>query len=715
MTRTRTALNTGLDDFLAWAQQARGAALPGRPTDAVLALLALRGADRRTGVPEPTPELLRRVLLEDLPLLLHADDVELAAVPGILTALADRVRAANRLNAKRHARVLAAVDELVPEFARAMGEPLNLTWPRWYASLLRADGIDADEPGAVCDWLAELDAAPHEDRPALPAPLHRADVTTATFATRVRLTEALLEAFAHDVEGPSAAGPLLPASTALSADRPEDALAAELEALAGALGDRWTAEGLTEALTGPYEHLAPGPESLPHVMLADRLLDEHLDYYGASDVPLPPPDMLPPPEEIRDLLHAAPLPASLAASDEDLHELAEQCGFPGQSDVVWHAGTPTELTELGADILAAVVERVAADSGPDDEYALDAAHILYTLYERGGTPDSVARRAAGHIDWWLAPELEDAPLTAPDTAPATYTTPTPAELGELTGLPGLTESSRAELDAPARALAAIVDRLAGTGCVFRKGDVFGLTPLGAAVVRHALSVGHVAVPEAKAPSEWDAARLVAAVEPWPPHIAARTLADWTAARGGGDEVWSALLAAAPTAVPRHGIPGLLGRLDRAAIPVAPLEAALTDPVIGGHVRRVLLARGEEAPEDRVPPTALANAVLGDLLAASLKDMRVAIEVAQQDRAPESPPRALLDAFDSAAADWPGGGAALIPVLAAADPHRARPVLDGLRTRHPDSAVTDSAAHALKEAKVSTGGQHPRRRRKPHRS
>ncbi|WP_338673919.1 hypothetical protein V1460_13210 [Streptomyces sp. SCSIO 30461] len=710
MTRTRTALNTGFDDFLDWARQERGVALPPRPTDAVLALLALRGADRRAGVPEPTPELLRRVLLEDLPLVLHADADELAAVPGVLGALADRVRAAGRLNTKRRDRLLAAVAELVPEFEQAMGRPLNLTWPRWYASLLRADGVDTGDSGAVNAWLAAFDTAPHADRPAPPGPLHRADVTTATFAGRARLTEALLEAFAHDVEGHSGAGPLLPASEVLAADRPEDALADELESLAGELSDRWTATGLNEALTGPYEHLAPGPEALPHAVLADRFLDEHLDYYGASDVPLPPPAALPAPAEIEALLHGAPLPASLAAGDEDVRELAEHCGFPGQGSAVWSAGTPAEQVELGADILAVVVERVAADADPGDAYALDAAHILYTLYERGCTPDSVARKAAGHMDWWYDPVLEDAPLAVPDTAPATYTTPTPAELGELTGILELTESDRAELDGLARALAAVVDRLAATGCVFRTGDVFGLTPLGSAVVRHTLSVGHVAVPDARAVLGWDAASLVAAVEAWPPQIAARVLADWAAARGGDDATWSELLAAVPTAVPGRGLAGLVKRLDLAAVPVPPLKAALTDPLVGGHARRVLLARGEVAPADQVPLNAEAMVLLDELGDASFTDIRedVGAERGQEDVG-RGPRRALLDAFDSAAAAWPGGPAELISALAAADPDRALPILDELRTRHPDSSVTDPAAHVLKEARALADRRNPRRR------
>ncbi|MFD0431041.1 hypothetical protein ACFQ60_38345 [Streptomyces zhihengii] len=36
----------------------------------MLTLLALHGADRRAGVPEPTPRLVARILREDLPGLL---------------------------------------------------------------------------------------------------------------------------------------------------------------------------------------------------------------------------------------------------------------------------------------------------------------------------------------------------------------------------------------------------------------------------------------------------------------------------------------------------------------------------------------------------------------------------------------------------------------------------------------------------------------------
>ncbi|WP_052411472.1 hypothetical protein [Streptomyces sp. NRRL S-118] len=727
MTRT-TALNTGRDDFLSWAETEQGVTLPLRPADAVLTLLALRGADRRSGVPEPTPQLVRQVLHEDLPVLLPASPDELAAVPRVVIALADRVRAVNRLNAKRHARLLDAVQDALPEFERAMNDPYNLTWPRWYASLLRADGVDPGDPGAVRRWLDALAGAPPAERPALPAAVTRADVAGRTFAARALLTEALLGASTSDAGHASAAGPLLPGPPLLTAG-PD-----ELERLATELSDRWTADGLGEALAGPHADLAPGPEALPHIALADRFLDEHLDYYGNSALPLPPPPALPAPEDIRGLLHAAPLPAALAAgADGELRELAERCGFPGPATSVWTEGTPQQLTELAADILAATVERIASDTAPavgvrdedqgddrherrgedsdedrheeggdsdedEDEYALDAAHVLYSLYERGGTPDSVARKAADVTGWTLPPELEDAPVLVPDTAPPAYTTPSPQELSSLLGLPGLTGPDREALDSHAQALAAVVDRLAATGCVFRTGDAYGLTPLGEAVVRHVLTVAHVAAPDRAAVLAWSAGEMAEAAEIWPPAVAAAALTSWTAGRGGTDAAWSELLTAVAAA--GHPTAGIFSRLALAEIPAAPLRAALTDPVVGAHAQRLLSDRGEDAPPEAVPLSARAFLIVDELHAHWSEDMRAFVTAVADHREDEPAPTALTDAFDRAAATWPGGPAALLEALAATGPG-AHGILDDLRARHPDSRVARLAARAAR----STGGGH----------
>ncbi|EFH30776.1 conserved hypothetical protein, partial [Streptomyces pristinaespiralis ATCC 25486] len=564
-------MNTGRDDFLTWVSRERGAALPVRTTDAVLTMLALRGAERRAGVPEPTPQLVRQVLHEDLPQLLYAGDEELDAVPAVLTALADRVRAAGRLNAKRHAKLVAAVEEAVPEFRRATADPLNLTWPRWYASLLSADGVDRDDADAVRAWLDAHESTPHAERPALPEPLHRSDLADRTFSVRARLTEALLEAFARDTRAASPAGPLLPAPP-LDADRPDDALTGELDHIAVELTDRWTAAGLEGELTGRHASLAPGPEAVPHASLADHMLDEHLDYYGDSAVPLPPPAAVPAPDEIQGLLHAAPLPAALASGnfDDELREVSERCGLPGPASEVWTAGTPQELLELAADILAAQAERLPPVTGPEDAYSFDAAHLLYSLYERGSTPDSVARKICDAKDDGVAPELEDAPAPVPGSAPAAYETPSPDELSVLLGMPGRTEEDRAEIDAPAKGLAAVVDQLALTGCLFRTGDTYGLTPLGAAVMRHVITVGHVAAPDQETVAGWDAAQTVAAVRHWPTQLAASALAAFADRRGGTDQAWKELLDAVAAARSEDANAArtaeYFAQLDRAGVP-----------------------------------------------------------------------------------------------------------------------------------------------------
>ncbi|MER6998836.1 hypothetical protein [Streptomyces sp. NPDC000410] len=705
MTLSAAALNTGLDSFLAWADEERGTPLPARPADAVLTMLALRGADRRAGVPEPTPQLLRRVLHEDLPLLLTTTGPELAATGDVLAALADHVRAAGRLNAKRHARLVAAVQEALPEFERAMGDPLNLTWPRRYAALLRADGVDADDPDAVRGWLDAYARTPHAERPALPEAVSRFDVAGRTFAARALLTEALLAAYARDVDKPSPAGRLL-TGPPLGGSHADD-----LERIATEIGDAWTAAGLNDALADQHADLAPGPEALPHFVLADVLLGEHLDYYGDSAIPLPPPPALPAPDEIRALLHAAPVPAALAAATEgdELRPLAERCGFPGPAATVWTDGTPQELTELGADILAAVIERIPGVSDPEQEYALGAGHILYTLYERGCTPASIARTASALTELKVSPDLEDAPVPAPAPGPAApppapYTTPSPAELSTLLGVPALTDADRTDLDAHARALAEVVDQLAGTGCVFRTGDTYGLTPLGSAVVRHTLHAARVATPDAATAATWDATGTIAAVRYWPPQIAAATLSAWAAAHGGTDAAWTELLAAVSAAMSADfhdtPTPALFARLDLAAIPTTALRAALPDPLTGAHAHRVLQSRGEATPEDPVPLTARAALLLEDLDLRRMDDMRAYVEAATADREPAPAPTALLDAFDTAATSWPGGASTLLPALAQADPAGALRILEDLAHRHPDRHVADMAAHAAKRAQSS---------------
>ncbi|WP_406302270.1 hypothetical protein OHA61_07050 [Streptomyces sp. NBC_00885] len=700
--------NAGLDLFL---QEAAGFGSPSsaRIADALLTLLVLRGADRRTGLPEPTPELVRQVLHHDVPVLVCVTESELPVAPAVLRALADLVRARGRLNTKRHARLLAAIDEGVPEFRRAMADPGNLTWPRWYASLMRADGTPVDDPEAVLRRLDAHERTPRADRPALPDGVERADVTGRTVIAQILLAETLLRAFARDLEQPSPAGPLLPGLPLEAVDvDPEEGLPGEMRRIAGTLMDRWTAAGLSDAFSGPYAHLAPGPEDLPHLVLADALLDQHLSYYGDSGLPVPPPPALPAPLEVRGLLEGAPLPALLSAAadgpdlvDEEVRHLAVACGVlqqdgllttPGPAAGIWADGTPQELTELAADILATAVGRLTEDPALDPEYADDAAHLLYALYERGCTAESVARKAAEYSDWLIDPAVENRPVPVPDSAPAEYATPAPQELSDLLGLPALDDEDRTELDAPARALAAVVDRLSATGAVFRTGDAFGLTPLGVAAVRHTLKSGAVAAPDRDTVTGWESATLVEAARLWPRDATNRAFTNWLTARENAAEAWDEILgalAATKTGTDEASLTrALFASLDTSAAPLEALRGQLADPALGAYALQALRARGEQADEGQVPLSARAALVLDDLNASHHKD-RLA--------EPGLTPSSLVTAFDAVGTTWPGGPAALIAALADADANRAHHVLADLGDRHSDPGI---AAFARRTAALT---------------
>ncbi|MBT2443700.1 hypothetical protein J7E93_27110 [Streptomyces sp. ISL-36] len=600
--------NTGLDAFLDGTPEPHDPSYA-RAADAVLGLLSLRGADRRSGLPEPTVGLVRRLLVEDAPAFVYATPEELAAYPAVLVALTERVRQAGRLNGKRQARIVAAIEETVPDFERAMTDPANLTWQRWYASLLRADGVDPRDPAAVRAWLAAHDGVTPPDG------LRRADLMNRSEFAGMMLAEVLTGAYVREAEAPSPAGPLLS----------DGDVSHGVVRVAGDLVDRWTAQGLSGALAGPYAHLAPGPEAFPHLVLADTLLDEHLDYYGDSWTPLPPPPM--------------------------------------------EAHDPQRSVEAGADLLAAAVEEMKADE-TGGLYDGEAAHLLYALYQRGSTAESVARRAAEFEDWPVDPRLEDAPVLVPAHAPEEYRLPPVAELSRLVGSP-VTEDDRARLEPSARAMAAAVDRLAATGMVFRIGDAFGLTPWGVEVLHYLLRVRGVAAPAAAEAAAWDAPTIIAAAEGWSASAAARVLADWLRARGDSADAWSQLLAALGTVhAGTHDAAAtraLFGALDPEAAPVEALRGALDDPVMGAYACGVLRARGEPADETRVPLSARAVLVLDRL------SRRAAAHTAEHT----SGRTAGRSAFDTAAESWPGGADALVAQMAAVDPHGAARTLEAL--------------------------------------
>ncbi|WP_435186881.1 hypothetical protein [Streptomyces sp. bgisy126] len=589
--------NTGLDRFLELVDGAPEHRDPAfvRAAEAVLGLLALRGADRGTGVPEPTPELTRQLLVEDLPTFVHVPPGELALYPAVLGALAAR------FDGDRAERIAAVVAEAGPDFERAMNDPGNLTWHRWYASLLRTCGADLADPEDVRRRLAALDGAP------LPDGVRRADLMGRTALADVLLTEALTRAYVRDAEAPPPVGPLLT----------DHAVATGIGQVATALQDRWTAAGLAAQLAGPYAHYAPGPDAFPHLVLADALLDEHLDHHGDPAAPVPPPPVIEP-------------------------------------------GSPEGVEDDANTLLAAVEELAEEEFEP---YGGEAPHLLYVVYQRGCSAESVARKAAEYEDWTVDPALEDLPVPVPDGAPDAYAVPPVPELVRLLGTPELNEADRARLEGPARDLAVVLDRLAATGLAFRSGDAFGLTPRGAGAVRYLLGVRGVAAPDAAEAAAWPASVLVAAAGGWSASVAARVLGDWLHARVDTDRAWTELLDALGTVhagtSEAAAVRRLFTVLDTTTAPPGVLRAALRDPVLGAYALRVLEDRGEEADPIQVPASARALHVLDAL------------------PAKKGPLESRRAAFDRAAAAWPGGSAALVRAMAEADRHEAEHVLGPL--------------------------------------
>ncbi|MFJ5142850.1 hypothetical protein [Streptomyces sp. NPDC088707] len=588
--------NTGLDSFLDGAPERRDPDFV-RAAEAVLGLLALRGADRESGVPEPTPGLVRQLLVEDLPTFVYVPPGALAVYPAVVGRLAAR------FDGGRGEQVAAAVREAAGDFERAMTDPGNLTWHRWYASLLRTCGADLTDPEDVRRRLAALDGAP------LPDGVHRADLMGRTALADVLLAEALTRAYVRDAEAPPAAGPLLT----------DHAVATGIGQVAAALQDRWTAAGLAEQLAGPYARFAPGPDDFPHLVLADALLDEHLDHYGDIAVPVPPPPAI----------EAGPV-------EED------------------------------ANTLITAVEELSEEEF--EPYGGEAPHLLYVVYRRGCSAESVSRKAAEYEDWAVDPAVEDLPVAVPAAVPdgeieTSHLVPPVTELVRLLGTADLTEADRARLVGPARDLAAVVDRLAATGLVFRSGDAFGLTPRGAGAVRYLLGVRGIAAPDAAGARAWSAAEAVAAAVGWPTCVASRVLADWLHARGDTADAWSQLLASLGTVhagtTDAAATRGLFAVLDTAAAPPEALRGALRDPVIGAYAHQALRARGEPSDLIQVGISARALFVLDAL------------------PAKKGPLESRRAAFDTAAAAWPGGSAALVRAMRAADRHEAERVLGPL--------------------------------------
>ena len=281
-------LGPGLDDFLSWAQD-RGDPVPERCAGVVLVLLMLRGARPQGGLPQPSVKLLGQVLCEDLPHLACRDPEDVSAYPRVLGLLVDHQRAAGLLNVQRHRALHAAVRKSVPDYERAVSDPLGLTWPRLYGGLLRADGVDAADQQAVRRWLEDYRQRSRSRRraalvSALGAPSGSAEgwVETAVILRQriemvgLRTTGAELHLYGHiqhwvadglraSRRALEAAGRGRPPAGGRAPDGggPDGGGRAGLEAVgdqvtaADFLVDRATAAGMSAALRGEFSELAP--------------------------------------------------------------------------------------------------------------------------------------------------------------------------------------------------------------------------------------------------------------------------------------------------------------------------------------------------------------------------------------------------------------------------------------------------------------------------
>ncbi|MFF4652956.1 hypothetical protein [Streptomyces sp. NPDC001380] len=266
--RTRT------DDLLAWCAE-QGREVAERPLRAVLTLLELSGARMHDGFPEPTAEDADRLLYELLPMTADAEAEGCGAYLDALAAVVDHQRAAKRLNAKRQARLQAEVAALAEGFPLVMRMPGRLTWPRLYAMLLRADGVDLADPAAVrarLDAYRELGpegrAAAWAALPQLVVPEEEHGRPEAWDGTRVLmlgmttdnarllLGNRLLERVYRSLSAMIATGGGLPPELGRDVEGYGRLVAEEAVRLLG----EWTVPGLPALLRDEYPDLAPEPD-----------------------------------------------------------------------------------------------------------------------------------------------------------------------------------------------------------------------------------------------------------------------------------------------------------------------------------------------------------------------------------------------------------------------------------------------------------------------
>ncbi|MFE6049827.1 hypothetical protein ACFQ6N_03645 [Kitasatospora sp. NPDC056446] len=269
----RLAPRTRAADLLAWADGQDRAPVAEGPLRAVLALLELGEGRMHDGWPELTSDAVEHLLYERLHLYVQpAPEEDPLAYGDAVRLLVDHQRAVRRLNAKRQER-LHAEAEWQGEVAAGLLRRADLvTWPRLYALLLHAYGVDVADPEAVRDWLAGFGGLAEEERLAafealapagwLDEPDERGwgpgrvlSVGMATDGARRLLEQGLMRRSYRNLAELTALGRPMPDELAGDFGRFEEAAVAVALDLFG----EWTVPGLPRLLLEEFPELAPEP------------------------------------------------------------------------------------------------------------------------------------------------------------------------------------------------------------------------------------------------------------------------------------------------------------------------------------------------------------------------------------------------------------------------------------------------------------------------
>ncbi|MEV6978208.1 hypothetical protein [Kitasatospora sp. NPDC093806] len=270
----RLAPRTKAADLLAWAEAEGRAPLAEEPVRTVLALLELGEGRMHDGWPELTSAAVEHLLYERLHLYVQpAPELDPLAYGAAVRLLIDHQRAAKRLNAKRQER-LHAEAEWQGELAAGLLRRADLvTWPRLYALLLRADGVDTADGAAVRSWLEGFRGLAEEERLAAFAALEADGVLDpvddggwdgaartlavgmATDGARRLLEHGLMQRSYRNLAELTALGRPMPEELAGDFGAFEEAAVEAALDLSG----EWTVPGLPRLLVEEFPELAPEP------------------------------------------------------------------------------------------------------------------------------------------------------------------------------------------------------------------------------------------------------------------------------------------------------------------------------------------------------------------------------------------------------------------------------------------------------------------------